>query len=105
MTAHDWPEIVTERRETIATRTAEGTKCTLIALRQAGWTTGPLPPWRDPLLGPAPAPRAREAGRGPGPAGQVADGHEPALFVIVSTRLGREITAASARAAGSPLPA
>ena len=34
MNGQDWPEIVTERRETIATRTAEGTECTLIALRR-----------------------------------------------------------------------
>ena len=34
MTDYRWPEIVTERRETIATRTAEGAECTLIALRR-----------------------------------------------------------------------
>ena len=34
MNGQDWPEIVTERRETIASRTAEGAECTLIALRR-----------------------------------------------------------------------
>ncbi len=34
MPGHRWPEIVTERREKIATHTAEGAECTLIALRR-----------------------------------------------------------------------
>lgn len=34
MTHQHWPEIVTERREVIEARTADGEACTLIALRQ-----------------------------------------------------------------------
>ena len=34
MNGQDWPETVTERREKIATHTAEGAECTLIALRR-----------------------------------------------------------------------
>lgn len=34
MTQQRWPEIVTDRREVIEARTADGEACTLIALRQ-----------------------------------------------------------------------
>lgn len=38
--AQRWPEIATERRAVIETRTAEGETCTLIALRQMNGQLG-----------------------------------------------------------------
>lgn len=40
MTRHRWPEIVTDRREVIKTRTADGELCTLIALRESNGQLG-----------------------------------------------------------------
>ncbi|MDQ3152692.1 MAG: hypothetical protein M3R63_13555 [Actinomycetota bacterium] len=40
MTSHRWPETITERREVIAVRTAEGAECTLVAVRRTDGQLG-----------------------------------------------------------------